>query len=77
MTLCDTPYKSEIVDIITECDDDDVRLFQVGKVQNENEGRVEYCKSGRWILVCNDFWDNDDATVVCRQLGYNVEGKLD
>ena len=41
----------------------------------ENEGRVEYCSSSRWGLVCFDFWDANDARVICRQLGYNVQGK--
>ena len=59
---------------LVECNDSDVRLFHFAG-DNENEGRVEFCSSGRWILVCNDLWDNDDATVLCRQLGYNVDGK--
>ena len=59
----------------TECNDSDVRLVQF-EGDMENEGRIEYCSSGRWGLVCSDFWDNNDAMVICRQLGYNVEGKL-
>ena len=40
-------------------------------------GRVEYCRNGRWTSICNYYsyrWDNIDAAVVCRQLGYASKG---
>ena len=53
---------------MSACTDGDVRL-QDGRLSNEI-GRVEVCMAGQWGLVCDDHWDDADASVVCRQLGY-------
>uniref|UniRef100_A0A1X7UCA1 SRCR domain-containing protein n=1 Tax=Amphimedon queenslandica TaxID=400682 RepID=A0A1X7UCA1_AMPQE len=39
-------------------------------------GAVEVCLDHEWGSICSDFWDNEDASVVCRQLGYSPYGAI-
>ena len=41
--------------------------------ETSNEGIVEICYSGSWMLVCDYNWNVNESTVVCRQL----TGELD
>ena len=39
----------------------------------DSAGTVEICVGGVWATVCDSSWDDNDAKVVCRQLGYPVD----
>ena len=34
------------------------------------DGFLEYCVDGYWGVVCGNNWDNNEAEIACRQLGY-------
>lgn len=51
------------------CTDGEVRLVNGS---TDMEGRVEICYNNIYHTVCDDFWDELEAEVVCRQLGFST-----
>ena len=52
------------------CTTGDIRL-----VGGTYYGRVEVCVVGIWSSICRDtYWSNEDASVICKQLGFSPHG---
>ena len=59
-------YDMMIYSIIGECIEGNVTGSTNGRLQ-----LVEMCNSdGVWSPICDNEWTQEDATVVCRELGY-------
>ena len=39
-------------------------------------GRIEICLREKWKPICEDFFTQADASVVCQQLGFSRAGKI-
>ena len=55
------------------CNDGAIRL--VGGASNYS-GRVERCQDNQWKAICADQWGENEATVVCRQLGFRTDSEI-
>ena len=54
-----------------ECSFGDVRLFGG---ETESEGRVEICVHGLWTTICDEEFEDADALVICREVGFSPKG---
>eukprot|EP00731_Ephydatia_muelleri_P036912 Em0353g1a len=86
-TICDDYFDNNAAQVVcsalgfqrggngngVSCQDNAVRLVG-GRVASE--GRVEICYNGVWGTVCDDFWENIHADIVCRQLNYSTPGSV-
>ena len=60
------------VRLLEEDNDHSIEFYEEGL--GPVRGRVEVCVGGRYGTVCDDYWDYEDASVVCYQLGFSRYG---
>ena len=56
-----------------DCSDGEIRIISYVS-QRKIIGRVEICVNGSWGTICDEFFDDNDAKVICKQLGYSPLG---
>ena len=72
---------TEILCLITDaagfeqdnCTDGELRFSGVNR-RSIREGRLEICINNAWGTVCDTLFAEDDAMVVCNQIGFSTEG---
>ena len=58
---------------VPACSDGDLKIIP-SNLNNHLAGRVEVCVNGTWGTICSESFDDEDARVICNQLGYSVYG---
>ena len=49
------------------CESGDLRVIGINTTEIK-AGLLEICIEGQWINVCHEGWDDNAATVACRQV---------
>lgn len=65
--------------LLGTCIEGDVRLFSMAGYDRFQEfvtGEAQICLNNNFVSVCDDSWDNSDASVVCKQIGFSPFGKF-
>lgn len=72
VSLTECPHNGWGIIDCSHSDDVGVHCVNVRLVNGtaSNKGRVEIFHNGQWGTICDDLWNNNDAHVVCKMLGY-------
>lgn len=54
----------------------DIRLIKSVGSSSDAQGLVEMYLDDQWTMVCNNGWDLEDASIVCKQLGFQSAGSV-
>lgn len=63
-----------LICLLAPCTEWKIRLR--GEDSHNSFGRVELCLNGTWGTICDNDWNDADASIVCKQLGYSPYGKF-